>query len=293
MLLYLVRVISIVLIALAYMLFDLFNKRNVPSVFVYSTLAYGALLTILYLNARTIAISASISLVVLGVGYVVYRIGQLGAADVFEFAAISLMLPIQGMPFIASYAPQLSVPFIVSVAINAGIIALAIVPIYYIPKAISRLKKPITSLINKGNLLSASLLAIAYIVFIYFATLVISLNYFAIIMLAIMLTSSFLVMLFSVPVTYSMVREVTVKQMEEGDIIALNLMGERRVLALKKKIKGFGRLVTSDVMRQLKKAGVKDKMPVYKEAMPFALPIFVAVIFTLLFGNMIFIALGI
>ena len=293
MLLYLVRITSIVIIALAYMLFDLFNRRNVPTIFVYSTLAYGAVLTILYLNAKTIAISASISMVVLGLGYIVYRIGQLGAADVVEFAAISLMLPMQSSTLIATYAQQFSMPFILSVGINAGIVALALVPIYYIPKAMNRLKKPITSLVTKGNLVSATLLAIAYIVFIYFATFVITLNYIAIIILAVMLASSFLVMLFSIPITYSMTREVDARQMEDGDIIAINLMDEKKVMSISKKVKGFGRLVTPDMLRQLKGNGIKDRMPVYKEAMPFALPIFIAVILTLLLGNLIFVALGI
>lgn len=153
--LYILRIVSVVAIALVYMLFDVLNKRNVPSLFAYATLAYGILLTILYLDATTILVSTGIALVVLGVGYLIYRIGQLGAADVIEFAALSLIMPIQLTPLIASGVNQFQLPFMLSLLLNTGIVALILVPIYYLPKAMQSLKKPLTSFIDRQGLIKA------------------------------------------------------------------------------------------------------------------------------------------
>lgn len=252
----LLRIFSIIAIALVYMLFDVFNKRNVPSVFAYATLAYGAVLTILYLNYATVLISAAAALAVLGFGYIVYKIGQLGLADVIELAAISLILPVLSSPILLSGALQFNLPFVLSLAINTGIVAIIMVPIYYIPislKALKKQKKPVASLISKKNVLMAVLLAVAYAVFILFVAIVVRANYIGIAILSIMLISSFFVMLFSVPITHSMVEYVGVRQFEEGDIIATNLIDKSKIDKLKGKIKGFGRLVTPEMINEMKK----------------------------------------
>jgi prepilin signal peptidase PulO-like enzyme (type II secretory pathway) len=42
------------------------------------------------------------------------------------------------------------------------------------------------------------------------------------------------------------------------------------------------------VIDKFKKKKIRDKLPVYKEAMPFAVPIFVAVLLSILVGNLLF-----
>ncbi len=285
--LYLLRIFSAIAIALIYMLYDVFNRRNVPSVFAYATLAYGFVLTILYFNLKTISVSISASLVILGIGYVIYRIGQLGAADVIEFAAISLVIPLQRFPVILASASQLGMPFALSLAINTGIIAMIVVPLYYIPKAAKVLGRPVTSFITMKNALMALLSAVAYLAFMLFITSIIGTSYTGIILLSVILVGSFFVMLFSMPIQLSMIRPVEISQLEEGDIIAFNLMDSRKIRAMEKKIRGFGRLVTDDVARQAKKLKLKAKLPVYKDAMPFAVPIFLATVTSVLVGNLI------
>ncbi len=51
---------------------------------------------------------------------------------------------------------------------------------------------------------------------------------------------------------------------------------------------GFDRLVTPGIIGLMKKKGVRTKFPVYRKAMPLALPIFAGVIISLLIGNIIF-----
>jgi len=291
--LYLLRIFSIIAIALVYMLFDVFNRRNVPSVFAYATLAYGFVLTILYFNPMAITISVATALIVLGLGYIVYRIGQLGFADVIELTAISLILPVMQFPLLLSAANQFHLPFVLSLAINTGIVAIILVPIYYIPLSLRKLKKPIGTFVTKKNVLMAVLLAAAYAVFIIFISSFIGANYIGISILAIMLVSSFFVMLFSVPITHSMVEYVGVNRFEEGDIIATNLMDKRSIDSIKRKVSGFSRLVSIGMISSMKRKRIKEKFPVYKNAMPFALAIFIAAVLTMLLGNLILFILGI
>ncbi|MGI0100361.1 MAG: hypothetical protein ACREBH_01385 [Candidatus Micrarchaeaceae archaeon] len=291
--LYTLRIVSIVAAAFVYMMFDLFNKRNVPSLWAYATFMYGFALTLLYLNFMQIAVSLAVALIILGVGYVVYKIGQLGGADVIEFAALSLMLPVLGFPFVTSGISQYGIPFALSLLVNTGIVALAIVPLYYIPNAARKLKKPLSSYITRKSVFMASLMAVAYAAFIAFVLLEVGPNIAGVTVLAIMMASSFFIMLFSVPIMYSMIEYVGIGRFEAGDIIALNLMDARNVSRLRKRIRGFDRLVTTGTMRQMRRQKIKDKLPVYKNAMPFAVPIFIGVIMTLLFGNLIFFVLRI
>ena len=287
------RIISLVGIALVYMLFDVFNKRNVPTLFVYGTFVYGFFLTVLYFNFNLILESCGIALAVVGIGYLLYKIGQLGGADVVEFAALSLILPIQISPLILSNANQFGLPFIMSMVVNTGIIALIIVPIYYLPIARRKMKRSFGSVMEHRNIILALSLVAFYLAFIVFATYMVGLSSIGIVILLIMMASSALVMLFSVPITYAMVEYVPVRKFDEGDIIAVNLMGQKELKAWKTKIKGFNRLVTSKTIRELEAKRVKDRFPVYKNAMPFALPIFLALVFSLTIGNLMLLILRI
>lgn len=286
--LYFLRIVSLVAVALAYMLFDVFNRRNVPSAFAYATLAYGFALTLLYLDAASIITSGAIALVVLGVGYIVYKIGQLGAADVIEFAALSLIMPIQAAPLLASNISQFGLPFMLSMLLNTGIVALILVPIYYIPKARRSLRRPLSSFVDSAGILKAAVLAVAYLAFIVFAVRFTGMGYIGIAVLSLLLVCSCAIMLFSVPITHSMIKYVPASGFEEGDIIAFNLMDRESIARIKSRVRGFDRLLTSSLIKELKRKRIKERLPVYKEAMPFALPIFLAVLISIALGNLLF-----
>ncbi len=286
--LYILRIVSVVAIALVYMLFDVLNKRNVPSLFAYATLAYGILLTILYLDATTILVSTGIALVVLGVGYLIYRIGQLGAADVIEFAALSLIMPIQLTPLIASGVNQFQLPFMLSLLLNTGIVALILVPIYYLPKAMQSLKKPLTSFIDRQGLIKAGILTVAYLAFIVFAVRFTGMGLVGIAVLLLLLICSCAVMLFSIPITETMIKYVSPNEFDEGDIIAFNLMDQKSIERMRTRVKGFDRLLTNDLINEIKKKKIREKLPVYKEALPFALPILIGVLIAIALGNILF-----
>jgi Flp pilus assembly protein protease CpaA len=280
-----VRVISLIAIGLIYMLFDLFNKRNIPSWFVYSALAYGILLTVLYLNVSSILISAAIGAVVFAAGYLVYRNGSLGAGDVFEFATLSLILPFQALPFFTRTG-QLGLPFIISVFMATGITALVIVPIYYLPKSHIRHIR-IGKEIPKGDAGRAILVSLVYLIFAIFLITDVGISIAGIAVLILLMLGSAMIMLFQKPIAESMIEYVTVYKFEEGDMIATNLMEPNSVGKIKKHIKNFGRLVTPELIKEMKRKKIKNRFPVYKKAIPLAAPIFIGIVTALLFGNVI------
>ena len=241
------RIVSAALIAAAYMLFDIFNKRNVPGVFAYATLVYGAFLTLLYLNAVTILTSAAIAFIVLGLGYIVYRAGQIGAADVIEFAALSLMIPIQPIPLLMSNLPQLGMPFIVSIMVGTGIAALVMVPIYYIPKAM-RANKSFG--VSSGNVLKTAAITMAYLLFIIILNKTTGMTLLGLVILIVLLIGSAMITLFEAQITRVMVRYIQADEFDEGDLIALNLMARQDIEATKKRIKFFDRLVTKELIKR-------------------------------------------
>jgi len=283
-----IRIASLIIIATVYMLFDVFNKRNVPTVFAYATLAYGLVLTLLYQTPSLIYESVGIALVVIGVGYVVYKIGQIGAADIIEFAAISLMLPLQPVPFLAGMPSQFGLPTIISVFVCTGMVALVTVPLYYLPRARRMTKKPLLSFVSQQAVLKSALITSAYLIFIIFMFVELKIRLAGVAILLIMLIFSTLMIIFEKPITDSMVEYVDYRKFDEGDIVAFNLMTLKQITAIKKRVRSFDRLLTSKLISEMRAKRVSIKLPVYKDAVPLALPILAGVIISLTIGNLIF-----
>lgn len=279
------RLISIIIITFVYMLFDVFNKRNVPALFAYATLAYGVILTILYFNINKIFISSLIAAAILALGYVIYRYGQLGAADVIELAALSLILPIQSIP-IFNHIATIGFPFVVSVIINSGIAALIIVPLYYIPLARSKFKGKLLKKIRRKDGYKGIIVIITYSVFALFLILR-GIGFVGMSTIITILIGAAVILLFQRPITLSMIDEITFKHMEEEDIIALNLIDKKEIVLIKKKIPDFGGLVTKKLLSELKRKFPSKKFPIYRRAVPFALAIFVGSVIAITVGNLI------
>jgi Flp pilus assembly protein protease CpaA len=279
------RVAAILIIAFVYMVFDVFNRRNVPTIFAYGTVAVGLLFTLFYYpDIQTMEISVLIFAIVFGIGYIFYKAGQLGAADVLEFAAISLILPIQSMPYLINYT-QLDLPFILAVFIATGIIALLMIPVYYLPRAKRILKGKLTSKITNADYYKGLVLCIAYGAFIAFLIYYLQISAIGIALMVVLMVSSVVTAVFEIPITDSMIEYISVRKFEEGDIVATNLMKKSEVESMKSKINGFDRLLTAKIIKRMMAMHIKQKFPVYRNAMPLALPIFIGVVLSILFGN--------
>ncbi len=285
-----IRIASIIVIAAIYMLFDIFNRRNVPSVFVYAALAYAIALAIAYVNAEAVLIDFGIAALVFAFGYAVYRAGQLGLGDVMEMCSISLIFPFQRFAALASLY-QYNIPFIITVAIASGVIALVAVPLYYLPHSKREFAERVTATVAKKDIFKSSLIFAAYAILIGMLVITHTIGVYGVIILGIIMLGSAFTILFERPITKSMIRYVGAGEFEEGDIIAFNLMGPAQVAALKAKVKSFGKLVTKQMIEEMRANGVQDKLPVYKLGIPFAVPIFLAVVVSLLLGNLVILIL--
>lgn len=286
----LIRIGVLIAFALAYMLFDLFNNRNVPSAFAYATLAVGILFTVLYFNFQTIAYSGLIAIAVFGFGYAVYRIGQLGMADVIEFAALSLIIPFMAKPLV--YGPiQNYMPFALALVINSGVAALIVVPLYYIPKSKGIKLARMDGHKKVKKHFKVALILTIYAFFGVFLHFVVGASNASLILLAIIALGSGLVLMYEERMMAYMVQKVNYKGMEDGDIIATNMMGKRELSDAKKRIKNFERLANRKLILEIKKKMPTHRFPVYKKGIPFAVPILIGAISAIAFGNVLLLLL--
>jgi Flp pilus assembly protein protease CpaA len=282
----LIKIALALVIAFAYMLFDVFNERNVPDVFAFGTLLFAAAAALFGATSSNILTSYIVAAMICGLGYILYKIGEIGAADIIELAALVLLIPLQPVPFLSG-ASQLGFPFAVSLIVDTGIAAVIMVPLYYIPKAFSLMGKSVFSKISRSDLSKALVVVIAYALFFTFIATLFAVGTYGLIIFASLMVFSSLMLLFQNPITLSMVKMASYSEFTEGDIIAFNLMRPSQIIAAKRKISNFGRLVTPAMISEMKSKKINTKFPLYKNAVPLAVAIFAGLVFAILFGNMV------
>lgn len=129
-----IRILVMVVGLLAATWYDVFNRRNVPVYITYAMIGAGLLLNILSLDLQFIVFSSAVALLVFALGYIVYRTGQIGGADILVFAGLALLMPNSFTPlFPPPVPPLLPYPFIVSVFILSGVLAIFGVSLIHAP----------------------------------------------------------------------------------------------------------------------------------------------------------------
>jgi hypothetical protein len=275
-----VSLLALAAVTIIYAAFDVFNDRNVPDVFAYTSVVLGLAVTVAF-NFSTLAFSLALALLVGALGYLVYKTGFWGAGDMFELVAVSLLIPIQPTPLLVSVS-QAGLPFVLSVFIATGFAAVWAVPIYYL--LIDRHEEVKSRVSGRRIVLGAVLFAMYATLFlaIYLLYGFSSLN---LAVLAAIAVPSIITMIFEEKITASMIRVIPAREIVDGDMLALNMMSAKESARLSKKYKGFGRLVTKKLIGEI--GGTKEKLPVYRNAAPLALFILIGVVISLLFGNII------
>ncbi len=276
------RIAILLLVTLAYAVFDVFNRRNVPDVFVYAILVIALLVTFTY-SVRTMEISLAVAAIIMAAGYVLYRKGIMGAGDFLEFATISLLLPIQPSP-ILSGLPQFNFPFIFSVFIATGYAAVIGMVSYYLFRA-CRMGYVRGSKIERRKLYEGIGIFVAYLLLLAFLTYLTGVRIVTIALVLIIGVASALTIMFDKPINRQMVSYIYPSKLTPEDMLATNFMSKSDMGFFEKKSKHFGRLVTKELIRDVK--DVKRKIPVYTSGVPLALFAFIAVVVSLLFGNLL------
>jgi len=269
-----IRIIMLLAFAALYAYFDLFNKRSIPNAFVYLSLVIGLVSTFFY-PLKLVGYSLLIAIFIVCVGYLLYKAGFLGLGDGLELAFLSLMLPIQPKPLIN--IPQLGMPFILSVFIASGVIAMIVLPIYHLLKG-KNIELDLNSALKAVTVFISYLILLTLIYFILS-----SISLIATIFIIIIAVFSATLFLFEKSMNEDMITWVYPNRLAEDDIIATNLMKKSERKFFKSKYKGFGRLVDKKTIAALK--NINKKLPVYTNAIPFSLFILFGVIMSLLIGN--------
>jgi Flp pilus assembly protein protease CpaA len=137
----------VALAGVAYSSYTDIKTGDVPDKLSHSMIGIGAILVAFsYPMAEAVWIFA-MAAAVFALGFIMYIFGQMGGGDVKLFAALTLLIPyypISLQPFLASIGitPHPSTfPFIVSIFILSGIFFMAIIPIFYLRKIIGKKEK--------------------------------------------------------------------------------------------------------------------------------------------------------
>jgi Flp pilus assembly protein protease CpaA len=261
--------------------YDIFNKRNVPSWLTYSLVAIGALFTLASFNMNAIVSSGVVALVIFAFGYILYRTGQIGGADVLVFISIALLLPEAPTSIFLQANSQLGLPFVISIFVLSGVLAVFGIFLKYIPLTIRDALMGEKIRIEPSQFALAVFTLVFYAVFIYYMNGIIELpqTQLAVFAAVIVCATSIFALKDHISEKY-MIRMVGVDEIDEEDVLALERMDPKLVKEHK-----LDRLLTLKEIEKLKKMGKKKKFPVYKE-MPVFMPyVLIALTAALLFGD--------
>ena len=259
--------------------YDLFNRRNVPNWLTYSMLALGFLLNVGTLDFQLVLWSSATALVVFAVGYLFYRAGQLGGADVLIFAALALLLPEAPTPLLPSGGePLFTYPFILSIFVLSGAFSIVGVSLRSVPAVLDALASGKARLDPASAVLALSIL-FSYAVALNFLNQTFGLPLAQTLLLAsLALLTSFLV-LFREQITDSMVDWVPLREIEEEDVLAVDKLDKELV-----RRHGLQRVLTPGEVEKLRRTGLK-KFPVFKRMPPFVPYILLALLALAMFGD--------
>jgi len=260
--------------------YDLFNRKNVPVVIPYSMMLFGLILNLASLDINLILSSCGVALVVLAIGYPIYKVGQIGGADVLILAGIALLLP-DAPPALLPQAPAqpfFSYPFILPVFIVSGFLAVLGFSAEYIPRTLSSALRGGVE-VKAQSVLSSALIVVAYItvVYLFLQAGILSAAQSAFLLILVLL-AGFLT-LFKDHISSTMVEWVPLKEIDEEDVIALHMLDPKIVSRLR-----LQPVLTHSEMEKLKKTRLK-RFPVFKGMPPFLPYVLLAVVLLLAFGD--------
>lgn len=235
----------------------------------YAMILFGALLNFATLDASLIFAAFTPFTLIMLIGYFLWRAGQFGAGDVYLFAGLQLLLPFQPTMFVES-APVF-LPFVLSIFLATSLFAMVGSAIGYAIMLGRKMFKGIKGIAFAG----LSLIGLVGLVFLPFS-LGLSLIFFALVL------SSLLMLLYREEILDVNIEWVSLKRVDEEDIIALNKLPEKKV-----KFLGLEKVATKQQLLLLKKSGLK-KFPVYKHLPRLGPYVFLGLLFCLLFGDALF-----
>jgi Flp pilus assembly protein protease CpaA len=248
--------------------FDIFNKRNVPNTLLYAFLGVAILTNILFYDPVIFTYAVGLAAIVFLLGFFLYKMGQIGGADLFVICSIILLLPIHP----SNLETLFNYPLIFSTLLYGGV-AFSIFSIFYFGGKVLKSKDA------KPNLLYL-LLILPYAAFTYlFITApFFSPVYFAI--ASIFLLSSIFFLVYRDAIMASTMGKVPLSKITDEDVLA-----KEKMQPLMQELK-IGPVIGEKELAILKKAKVKEVW-IYAHLPPFLPFLLIGLIASILYGNWI------
>ena len=256
--------------------YDMFNKKNVPDMLLYGFL--GIALAVNLLDPSAFLQNLPIAAVMVASMYLLYRIGQLGGADVFVLAAIYAAIPVVSGPLLGSQSDlilsQFQMPSIVVVTSIAVLLFAIWIVMRYAPSALRKTFRGEVRF-SAMQLAQAFILLLSFGAFIYMFSQLPSFSMNLVVLMEILFVSAIFFTLYKDEIMKSMVRWK--RKAETEDVLAVEMMDSKFLSR-----HSIGRLVDKGQLKRMNR--LKRKWPVLD--LPMFLPyVLAALVVYLLFGN--------
>lgn len=248
------------IIAIIFMLmfsyYDLFNNRIIPENVSYSFLFVGVLIFFAFLPFEFMKVI--IAILVFFIGYILYKIGYLGGADVYAITGLTLLLPLNFM----------EIPTIIILLLGSMLLTMFYVMLNFFIKS-KKIK------IEKQDMITAGLWVIGYSALAYMIYNIGHTTIGIIVFFLGLLSSTFA--LIKSNLMDSMIETIPLEKIIEEDILAVDKMD--RDFIEKNKI---DRLLTKEEINKLRELDVEE-VPVYTGLPPYLPFVSIVTIIIILF----------
>lgn len=247
--------------------YDITNNKNVPNNILYAFIGIAFISNLIFYQQELFLYTVSIAIVIFGFGYLFYKLGYIGGADVYVLAAITLLLPV----FPSHVKALFNFPMVLSIIIISGAFFALYFLCFIFAKIMAKKKK------GKYEYL---LLVPPYAILLYFF---ISSGLFGLaylIIISILILSSIIFMVYKEAVTAAMADKLPISKIGEEEIAVLELMPE---LAKEYNIK---RLLDEKELERLKKLGVNE-LYIYTRLPPFLPFVLAGLIISIIIGDIL------
>ena len=252
----LIRILIAVIGTSIFSYFDIFKNRNVPDKLLYIFLGISFLFVIIDIQTLTSSLFWG---VIMGViGYLFYRAGQLGGADVILFVSICLLLPSSPSLFTQNYSQM---PFILSLLIMSGLFLLLFIILKYLPKLLAKTLRGEIKLKTDKIMYSAGLVLMFLVVSYMLMEMGMGNPMPFVILLGYIILTTVFINIYKDELSAMMSKDIDLtkagdrKKVEPEDVVAIELMDKEYV-----KKHNIPKLLTKNELDRLIKEKVKLKV---------------------------------
>ncbi|MCX8197734.1 MAG: hypothetical protein N3F07_00865 [Candidatus Micrarchaeota archaeon] len=260
--------------------YDMFNKKWVPNALLYAFILSAIAVNIAFFEEKVFMQAVAFGAAAFAVSYPLYKMGQLGGADVYAYSGIALSIPYLPQPIFGP-AQQIPYPFLFSALAPTGLAFIAHMLVRFVPYIAARLKSGEVR-ISAQKAAPAALISLAFLFFIYsLSSLPVALPAHYLAILGFLFSALVFFSLFKEEIKESMIEYLPLSKIQPEDVLAVEKMDQKAVLRLR-----LNPLLDQGAISRMKKAKLK-KAPIFTK-MPFFLPyLLFGLIISILFGDMV------